>query len=326
MSQSLMKALKKQDPSCHIDVYAPAYALPVLDRMPEADCKLVNPFAHGELSLKKRFSEGRRLARNNYDTAFILPNSLKSALVPFFAGIPDRRGFKGESRYLLINHMRNNPKDFPRMVERYVALAYSPGLITQATDLPPLELPALKHITPTYTLLHELQISFDRPCLALGCGANYGPSKLWPVEYFGKVCDWWIESGGSVLGLGTKKDAPTVAAVKNCVKPDIREFFYDIAGKTDLCQALDLVACCNAAVCNDSGMMHTVAAVNVPQVCIFGSTSTLYTPPLSDKAFCLEARTACHPCFKRTCALGTYECLKSIKPESVISKLQEFAP
>ena len=325
MSQSLMKALKKQDPSCVIDVYAPAYALPLLDRMPEVSGKIVNPFAHGELSLKKRFSEGRKLAKYGYSTAFILPNSLKSALVPFFAGIPDRRGFKCESRYLLINHMRSNTRDFPRMVERYVALAYSRSLVTQATDLPPLEVPSLKHINPPHRLLHELQISFDRPCLALGCGANYGPAKLWPVEYFGKVCDWWIESGGSVLGLGTKKDAPTVAAVKNCVKPAVREFFYDIAGKTDLCQALDLTACCRAAVCNDSGMMHTVAAVNVPQVCIFGSTSTLYTPPLSDRAVCLESEVKCHPCFQRTCALGTYECLKGISPERVIGKLEEFA-
>ncbi len=322
MAQTLFKVLRGREKDCRIDVYAPLYSHSILKRMPEVDGILENPFAHGALHLKERVMEGRELKGLNYDSAFILPNSLKSALVPFFAGIKDRRGFKGESRYGLINNMRKNKEDFPRMVERYAALAYSKDEVKTKADLPPLPYPALELKQADFALRQKLNLSPDRPLLGLGCGANYGPSKLWPVEYFAAVCDYWIAKGGRVLGLGTKKDGATVQAIAKCLKPESVPYFQDIAGLTSLTEALDIVGICKAAVCNDSGMMHTVAAAGVPQVCIFGSTSTGYTPPLSDKAVCIESDEPCHPCFKRECPKGTYACQKGILPAKVIAALE----
>lgn len=325
MSQSLMITLKQQDPTCRIDVYAPEYALPVLERMPQVDGRIVNPFAHGAFALRTRYLEGRRLAKNRYDSVFVLPNSLKSALIALFAGIRDRRGFKGESRYFILNNMRSNKQDFPRMVERYVALAFDKNKVRTAAELPAFSYPRLNLCTPSVQLLARLGITdTKRPLLALGCGANYGPSKLWPVEYFAKVCNYWISAGGSVLGLGTAKDLDTVNAIQQNVTAENQPFFHAIAGKTNLTEALDLVGLCQGAVCNDSGLMHTVAAAQIPQICIFGSTSTDYTPPLSDKAVCLESDEPCHPCFRRTCRYGTYNCLKQITPDQVILKLKEL--
>ncbi|HAH71193.1 MAG TPA: lipopolysaccharide heptosyltransferase II [Succinivibrionaceae bacterium] len=323
MMQSLLKTIRAKNPSCIIDVYAPSYAMPILHRMDEINGFLINPFAHGQFDLLKRFKEGLRLKQGHYDTCFVLPNSLKSALPAFFAGIPDRRGFKGESRYLLLNHLRTNKQDYPRMVDRYVALAYSQKEVSCSKDLPAFPYPKLKILPPEEKLLQRLRISLDRPLLALGCGANYGPAKLWPVEYFAYVSTWWIEKGGAVLGLGTLKDAPTIEKVRNSIAdPAKLAYFYDIAGKTDIEEALDLTGACKAAVCNDSGLMHTAAAAGVAQVDIFGSTSTVYTPPLSEKACCVESDEPCHPCFKRTCRFGTYACLKKITPDLVIRKLE----
>ncbi len=324
MSHSLYQILKRREPSCQLTLYAPAYQKPIIERMQEVDDFIENPFPHGQFDLKRRFNEGRKLARKNFDLALVLPNSLKSALIPFFAGIKLRRGFKGESRYLILNDLRTNKRDFPRMVERYAALAYSRSEVKTAADLPPIPNPVLQALPPAPTLLERLRLSTDRPLLALGCGANYGPAKLWPVEYFAKVCSLWIARGGAVLGLGTAKDGPTVKAIAALLNEDARPYFYDVAGQTSLTEALDLTALCKAAVCNDSGMMHTVAALGLPQCAIFGSTSTGYTPPLSDKAVCLEATTPCHPCFERTCRFNTYECLKSIRPEQVWDKIGGF--
>ena len=322
MSQSLLKTLKQLNPGISIDVYAPGYTHPIVSRMPEVDRFIENPFAHGELNLIKRYKEGKNLAKNNYDCIFVLPNSLKSALIAFFAGASDRRGFKGESRYILLNNMRCNKQDFPRMVERYVALAYDKNDVKTALDLPAFEYPKLTIKSLSPDLLAKLNIPEQhRPFLGIGCGANYGPSKLWPVEYFAKACDYWIERGGAVLGLGTKKDSETVKAIQGLIHKDNSDYFYDISGKTSLAEALDLCGSCQAAICNDSGMMHTMAAADVPQVCIFGSTSTTYTPPLSDKAVCVESTQPCHPCFARTCRFNTYACLKEISPETVIEKL-----
>lgn len=330
MSQSLLKTLKQRDPSCEITLYAPQYAHAIIARMPEVDHLIVNPFAHGALQLGARYAEGQKLKAQHFDCAYILPNSLKSALVPFFAGIKERIGLKGESRYLLINRMRCDKHNFPRMVERYVALAYvdNPS-IKSAADLPEFAYPQLTLEPPSAELLARLGLK-ARPLIALGCGANYGPAKLWPVEYFAAASAHFIRHGYGILALGTDKDKATVAAIKAALMTEeqapneLAPHFYDIAGRTNLTEALDLVGTCRGAICNDSGLMHTVAAAGVPQVCLFGSTSTGYTPPLSAQALCLESTQPCHPCFKRTCQLGTYQCLKELTPERAIAALSRL--
>lgn len=320
MSQSLLKVLKQQDSNCIIDVYAPEWTTPILKRIPEIDNIIVNPFAHGSFLLKERYREGKKLQNNHYNKAFILPNSWKSALIPFFANIKERIGFKGEMRYFLLNKLRNDKNNFPRMVERYVALAYDQNKVKNAQDLGEFAYPSLITKELSSDFITKNNLDFSRPCLCLGCGANYGPTKLWPPEYFAKVCDYWINHGGNVIALGSKKDSVTVAKIKSHLNISDK-YFTDLSGKTNLIEALDVVGMCKAGVCNDSGLMHILAAADTPQVCIFGSTSTKYTPPLSKKAICVESTVSCHPCFKKTCAKGTYECLYSIKPETVLEKL-----
>ena len=324
MSHSLYQLLKAQDPGAEITLYAPRYQAPIIARMPEVAHFIENPFPHGALHLTQRYAEGKKLRAQNFDLAIVLPNSFKSALPPFFAHIPRRRGFKGESRYVLLNEMRTNKEDFPRMVERYAALAFDKNTIKKASDLPPIPQPRLQAKAPTPELLARVQVKLDRPLLALGCGANYGPAKLWPVEYFAQVSTRWIEQGGAILALGTKQDLATVKAIGALIPTALQPYFYAIAGQTTLTEALDLAACATAAVCNDSGMMHLIAALDLPQCAIFGSTSTGYTPPLSSRAVCLESHEPCHPCFARTCRYQHYRCLKEITPESVFAKLEQL--
>lgn len=322
MSQALLKALKSLHPSCEITVYAPAYALPVVARMKEAAHAIENPFGHGQLLLMKRWQEGRKLRKLGFDTCFVLPNSIKSALVPFFAGIPDRRGFKGEGRYFLLSSMRCNKNDYPRMADRYVALAFAKDQVRRASDLPKWELPALELREPSPELLSRLKLDFGKPALALGCGASYGPAKIWPAEYFAEVCKWWVrKTGGLCIAFGTKSDAAAANAVEKALSGEALSHFRNIAGLTKVDEALDLLGKCGAAVCNDSGLMHTAAAAGVPQADIFGSTSATYTPPLSNKAACIESSEPCRPCFERTCPKGTYACLRGISPERVIKAL-----
>ncbi|MGN0908193.1 MAG: lipopolysaccharide heptosyltransferase II [Succinivibrio sp.] len=324
MSQALMKALKAQCPSCEITAYAPAYALPVIARMKEVSHAIENPFGHGELLLRKRWSEGRRLRKLGFDTCFVLPNSLKSALVPFFAAIPDRRGFKGEGRFILLNNMRTNKADYPRMADRYVALAYPRDQVRRASDLPKWEFPSLELKKPSEELLSRLGLDFSKPALALGCGASYGPAKIWPAGHFAQVCRWWAgRTGGQCIAFGTKSDAKAAAAVGAALDGATAPHFRNIAGFTKVDEALDLLGMCSAAVCNDSGLMHTAAAAGVPQADIFGSTSATYTPPLSEKAACIESSEPCRPCFERTCPKGTYACLRGISPQRVIEALEE---
>lgn len=327
MSQSLLKTLKRQDPDCQITMYAPAYAHVIIERMKEVDSIITNPFAHGSLDLAGRYSEGKKLKAMGFDKAYVLPNSLKSALVPFFAGIKERIGLKGESRYLLLNKMIKDKTSYQRMSARYVALAYIDDKnVVDDKSLPAFDYPSLEVKKPSDELLERLNLSLDRPLLVLGCGANYGPAKLWPAEYFAKVSAHFISKGYCVVAPGSQKDKPTTELIAKHLK-EINETYLDhykdICGMTSLTEVLDVIGASSAAVCNDSGLMHTVAAANVPQVCIFGSTSTGYTPPLSEIAACVESTQPCHPCFKRTCKFDTYACLKELTPDMVITKLEE---
>lgn len=146
MSQSLYRTLKARYPQAIIDVMAPAWCRPLLSRMPEVNEAIPMPLGHGALEIGERRKLGHSLREKRYDRAYVLPNSFKSALVPFFAGIPHRTGWRGEMRYGLLNDARVLDKEaWPLMVERYVALAYDKGVMRSAKDLPqPLLWPQLQ--------------------------------------------------------------------------------------------------------------------------------------------------------------------------------------
>lgn len=321
MSQSLMKMLRSMHPKAALDVYAPAYAVPVLRRMPEVSRVFVNPFAHGELALSRRLAEGRRLAAENYERAYVLPNSIKSALVPFFARIPLRIGFKGECRYGLLNRMRADEDRFELMVERYVALAFDEDGCACTRQLAAYEHPKLESQPVSVELAARLGIGFDRPVLVFGCGANWGLTKLWPEANYAEVASDWIVKGGSVFAVGTKADAAIGEGIGWRLPQALRPHYRNLCGLTALDEAIDVIAAARAAVCNDSGLLHVVAALGVPQVAVYGATSDRHTPPLTSRCVCMTSKRSCAPCFKKTCRFGTNACLTDTTPEVVASSL-----
>lgn len=316
MAQSLFKVLKAAEPECIIDVLAPEWSLPILERMPEVRRGVVMPVGHGKLDLGTRWALGKQLGQIGYSQAIVLPNSLKSALVPAFAGIPTRTGFRGEMRYWLINDMRMLSKSrLPLTVQRFVALGRAVG-----QPLPdPLPRPRLIADTDNQAHLREsLGLAGDRRAVAFMPGAEYGPAKQWPLEHFAAVARELSARGIAVWILGSGKDAEAGDAIaRGC------DGVRNLCGKTSLGDAVDLLALCGAAVSNDSGLMHVAAALEVPLVAIFGSSSPGHTPPLAE-----PARVAirylgldCSPCFKRTCPLGHLRCLTEITPASVLDAL-----
>lgn len=139
MAQSLFKELKRLHPDCSIDVLAPAWSKPLLERMPEVARGIDMPVGHGQLLLKERYRLGMSLRTEKYDQAILLPNSLKSALIPAFAEIETRTGWRGEWRYGLLNDIRKlDKKRYPLMVQRFIALAHPAGteLAKKALDFP----------------------------------------------------------------------------------------------------------------------------------------------------------------------------------------------
>ncbi|MEN4170532.1 ADP-heptose--LPS heptosyltransferase RfaF [Serratia marcescens] len=324
MSQSLYRTLKAEYPSAEIDVMAPAWCRPLLARMPEVNQALAMPLGHGALGLGERRRLGRALRANRYDRAYVLPNSFKSALVPFFADIPQRTGWRGEMRYGLLNDVRVLDKAaFPLMVQRYVALAYDKGRIQRADDLPqPLLWPRLQvsdeEIADTTAAFN---LTDSRPIVGFCPGAEFGPAKRWPHYHYAALAQRLIESGYQIALFGSAKDHEAGEQIRAALQEDARDFCLNLAGKTQLEQAVILISACRAVVSNDSGLMHVAAALNKPLIALYGPSSPDFTPPLSDKARVIRLISGYHKVRKGDAEQGYHQSLIDIQPQQVLDAL-----
>lgn len=318
MAQSLFITLRQSCPEHPIDVLAPSWSLPLLQRMPEVEQMIPLPIGHGELAMGQRLQLGRSL-RGRYDWAILLPNSWKSALVPWAARIPRRTGWLGELRYGLLNDWRRLDKGRLTMtVQRFVALAYP----AETESPPPLPRPRL-HVSAENieAALADLGLSRpQRPLLALCPGAEYGPAKRWPAESYAALGSRMHKLGWEVWLFGSGKDREVCAAI-TAAAPGIG---LDLSGRTSLAQAIDLLALAQGVVSNDSGLMHVAAALDRPLVALYGSSDPGFTPPLSDRARIIRLGLECSPCFRRHCPLGHLHCLRGIGVDQVRDALLEM--
>lgn len=322
MSQSLYRTLQARYPQAIIDVMAPAWCRPLLSRMPEVNEAIPMPLGHGALEIGERRKLGHSLREKRYDRAYVLPNSFKSALVPFFAGIPHRTGWRGEMRYGLLNDIRKLDKQrYPLMIERFMALAFEPGV-----ELPkPYPQPRLRIDDGSrQAALDKFALSLDRPVLALCPGAEFGEAKRWPAEHYAAVAEAKIRAGWQVWLFGSKNDHPGGEEIRQRLIPGLREESFNLAGETSLAEAIDLMSCAGAVVSNDSGLMHVAAALDRPLVGVYGSTSPQFTPPLADRVEIVRLGLECSPCFERTCRFGHYNCLRELPPGLVLQALERL--
>lgn len=316
LAQSLFKTLKSKNPDCIIDVAAPAWTLPLIERMPEVNKGIALPFQHGQFALFERMKFGKSLRHEAYTQAIILTNSFKSAILPFAANIPQRTSFLGEMRYGLINDIRPLDKTkLPRTVDRFVTLGLPPK-----TALPA-NIPNPSLIADAKNALNTLQrLGLEKPMakvLGLCPGAEYGEAKRWPAEYYAEVARDALSKGWQVWLFGSDKDIPVTSAINQMTDNQC----LDLGGKTKLGEAIDLMSLCDAVVSNDSGLMHVAAALDKKLVAIYGSSDPHHTPPMSSKAVVEYLALECSPCFQRECPLQHLNCLKHIHPIQVTARL-----
>ena len=317
MAQTLFKILKLQDPDSLIGVLAPDWSRPILDRMPEVAKTHVMPIGHGKLELKKRRTIAQTLQSEDYTQAIVLPNSWKSALIPWWAKIPKRTGFVGEGRFGLLNDARFlNKKRLPRMIDRFAVLAYSHvNLLPHELPVPQLEVDpgSVKVALEKFNLNTEAQ----KPILALCPGAEFGASKRWPESYYAKVAKKKLKEGWSVWLFGSKNDQ----AVASAIQQQSGNGCVDLTGKTNLAEAIDLLSLAKLVVTNDSGLMHIAAALNRPLIAVYGSTDPGFTPPLGPRSDIVRLSLPCSPCFKRQCPLQHHNCMQNLTPEKVLAAM-----
>ncbi|MCY4296480.1 MAG: lipopolysaccharide heptosyltransferase II [Gammaproteobacteria bacterium] len=322
MAQSLLRQLKANHPDNEVQVMAPAWTRPLLARMPEVARGIDSPFAHGEWNWRRRRRIGRELRGEGFSHAIVLPNSFKSALVPFHAGIPRRTGWRGEARGLLLNDCRRLDADrLPRMVDRFLALA-----LPADSPLPPRPPRPRLRAQPEALgqALKRLALDPARPVLALCPGAEYGPSKQWPAAGHAELANRYLREGWQVWLFGSDRDSAIAGAIAAGVEPALSAGLRDLSGRTSLAEAIDLLSLAAAVVSNDSGLMHVAAALGRPLAAIYGSSSPAFTPPLADKVEWLATGIECQPCYQRECRYGHLRCLTGIAPERVAEAIESL--
>ncbi len=317
LMQPMLMRLKQRHPDSLIDVLAPSWTVGLLGAMPEINLAIVNPFPHGAFDFKGRHRLGVQLRAAQYDQAIVLPNSLKSALVPFFANIPLRTGFVGEMRYGLLNDARKLDKTvLPLMVERFAQLAETPdGKIPRPLANPKL----IVSTAQRDATLSKLGLSPERPVAVFCPGAEYGPAKRWPIAYFAETAQRLHERGYAVWLIGSAKDREVSEKIVALGNQTAR----NLCGSTDLADAIALLSCAQLVISNDSGLMHLAAALDRPMLALFGSSSPQFTPPLSAQACVVKLDIQCSPCFKRECPLGHFNCMNHLTPDVVWEKVQQ---
>jgi heptosyltransferase-2 len=314
MADSLYRLLLAREPAARIDVVAPSWSLPILERMDEVRHGIELPVDHGELAIAKRRSVGRALRNRGYTHAIVLPRSWKSALVPFFARVPARTGYLGEWRYGLINDVRRlDLAELDQTVKRFAAL----GLARGEKMLPALEPPRLRIDRRAQAeLLDRAGLSASAEIVALLPGAEYGPAKQWPADYYADLAARLARVGVDVCVLGSAKERQLGESIRAAAAPaPVR----NLCGETTLAEVVDLLGAARVAVSNDSGLMHVAAAAGTHIVALYGSSSPLMTPPLTPRANVFHLGLECSPCFERTCPLGHLRCLREITVNDVCS-------
>ena len=326
MSQPLLANLKASYPHCQIDVLASTWVAPIYRACIEVHQVIEAQLEHKKLQWGLRKSLAKQLEKNQYDTCFVLPNSLKSALIPWLANIPLRIGYRGEMRFGLINISLDNPSKInrPPMAEHYLALcnviSHSQEIDTHQSAVPQLKISPLAK----QSVSHKLQAAAigEKSIYVLCPGAEYGVSKRWPTDHFAKLAQQLISNApdAHVILLGSKGDHILGQSIQT--QAGNLSHIHNWCGETSLDEAIALIGMSKALISNDSGLMHIGAALKVPQVAIFGSSDPHHTPPLSDKAQVIWLNLPCSPCHKRECPLGHLQCLKDISPENVLSALK----
>ena len=320
LSQPLLTRLQQQNPLARIDILAPGWALPVFRRMPEVNDTIDSPFAHGQLALVKRWRLARSLVSRRYQRAYVLPNSFKSALVPQFAGIPERIGFVGEARRCLLTDARRLDQGaLPRMVERFAHLA-DPGGSAFSAGLPN---PQLKvGADERVRVLADLGLE-PAPRLICFCpGAEYGPAKRWPAQSFGELATALAAEGITVWIVGSAKERE----IGEKIRAASAGAAVNLCGRTSLDQAVVILSAADLVVSNDSGLMHVAAALDRPLVALYGSSSPAFTPPLSRHAQIIKLDLPCSPCFQRSCPLGHFDCMMKLTPQLVLARIHASGP
>ena len=326
IAHSLLQVLKARFQDCVVDVFAASALHPLLESFPEIRACIASPFDHGKLSLFLRYEVGKRLRSNNYTRAYVIPNSIKSSLVPFFAKIPKRIGYCGELRYFLLNDLRFADKQDHVLIERFANLGFDQEKNLRVTELPWPSLKTSKDRIEQTLLKFGLNLAGKRVLAILPgpVGVNHRETKRWPPAAFAEVAKIKQQEGWEVWVLGGKEEQEIAKLIQELSADSV----INLVGKTSLSEVVDLLSQVELVLANDTGLMHIASALNRKLVVIYGPTLPKVAPPLTTAAArMVSIDHQCYACGNqdRICPLGKNHCVTGITPDLVLSAINDIS-
>jgi heptosyltransferase-2 len=307
-------------PEADLTVLARAHVAKLFEARKAAIRSVGYQRGHGPGRIGNLLGVGWRLRREKFQLALVLPNSLSSAIVTWLAGVPERLGYSTDGRgWLLTHRLRDRRKERGlHQVDYYLGLLRSLGA-SQVDRIPRLQLRE-NFLELGLTLLRDMGIDKRELLIGVHPGAAYGETKRWFPERFGAVLERLQKSGRRFLLLG----GPGEELIAQQIGMVMERPPLDLVGKTTVAEALALISMCALFLSNDSGLMHVAAALNIPQVALFGSTDPQKTAPLNDRAVVIHPeQVSCTPCFKRSCP-EDLECMKEITVDEVYAAAEKL--
>ncbi|AEH45180.1 lipopolysaccharide heptosyltransferase II [Thermodesulfatator indicus DSM 15286] len=249
--------------------------------------------------------------KNKYKVGILLPNSFSSALNFYLAGVKARAGYRTDGRGFLLTHGIAKPKGTMHQRDYYLNLLAQLGFEVKFREL------KLFLKEDAYEKALRFLTNLPKPWAGLAPGAAFGPAKQWPQARYRALAYHLRRLGYSILVLGGEKEK----SVGDEIVKDLPRA-RNLCGLLDLATSAGIIARLNLFVSNDSGLMHVAAALGVPQVAIFGSTSPLVSGPINPRAKVVYKEVPCSPCFSRSCDKG-YICFEKISVTQVLEACQE---
>lgn len=319
MIQPFLALLKKHFTSCKITILAPPWTIDLTRHMIDADDFIECPIPWKKWQIKQRWEMAQEIKKHHFTRAYILPKSIQSALIPFWAKIPIRIGFLGKLRYGLLTHIHPlNPGDMPCVVARFSSLAYDdPSSAPEDGPLP--KLFSLEN--NRRRLLQKLSLFTSQPVIALCPDAEFGPSKEWPIEHFIQIASYYGIRGYQIWILGSEKAQAYGDQIVQEADTGI-----NLCGKATLNEIIDLLGLCNIVISNDSDLMYASIALNRPTIALYGSSTPDRTPLFAQNAHTISVNLPCSPCFRRQCPFKHTNCMAQISPALVKEKIDELLP
>ncbi|QTL02566.1 lipopolysaccharide heptosyltransferase II [Aquabacter sp. L1I39] len=301
---ALVRHVAATHPGAPIDFLCRSPTDRVVRFVPELRKAYVDDTPHGRFGLKEKLDLAGRLRREGYRRVYVVSRTMKAAIVPFLAGIPERVGWFGEGRALLINRIRTGERGYPGETEKICGLA-GPA---SGTCLPP------RLVVPP----QELHAWQDRtlggaprgPVLALAPGA-YNPHRLWPPAYFADLARRFVEQGWEVWVLGGPQERQAAAEIAAHVP--VRDFTG-----VPLEEAVLQIRSASLFVGNDSGMLHLAGAIGTPSVGLFGPTTAEVSGPRNPNVHAVRPPTG-HVSVDKITVDGVEKAIRACTSQSQLS-------